>query len=137
MAEGLLNSLHILPNRKRTLPIIHDVSGIVKPGRSGKTTLLLALFGKLDKDLKVSKNISHLHMIRINFVILICNRNGFFKNKTGFGRITYNGHGMEEFVPLRGPLRYISQDDLHIGEMIVRETLSFSARVQGVGAWHG
>ncbi|KAK9141590.1 hypothetical protein Syun_010990 [Stephania yunnanensis] len=114
MAEGLLNSLHILPNRKRTLPILHDVSGIVKPGRmtlllgppgSGKTTLLLALAGKLDKDLKVS------------------------------GRITYNGHGMEEFVPQRASA-YISQHDLHIGEMTVRETLAFSARVQGVGAGH-
>lgn len=28
---------------------------------------------------------------------------------------------------------YISQHDLHIGEMTVRETLAFSARCQGVG----
>ncbi|XXG63718.1 hypothetical protein AAC387_Pa05g1841 [Persea americana] len=109
--EGFLNNLHILPNKKRTISILHDVSGIIKPCRmtlllgppsSGKTTLLLALAGKLGSDLKAS------------------------------GRVTYNGHAMDEFVPQRTSA-YISQHDLHIGEMTVRETLAFSARCQGVG----
>ncbi|XP_008445146.1 pleiotropic drug resistance protein 1-like [Cucumis melo] len=109
--EGLLNYLHILPSKKKSLSILHDVSGIIKPKRmtlllgppsSGKTTLLLALAGKLGKDLKFS------------------------------GKVSYNGHGMEEFVPQRTSA-YISQHDLHIGEMTVRETLAFSARCQGVG----
>ncbi|CAK9186775.1 unnamed protein product [Ilex paraguariensis] len=112
MVEGFLNSIHVLPSRKKPLPILHDVSGIIKPARmvlllgppsSGKTTLLLALAGKLGSDLKVS------------------------------GRVTYNGHGMEEFVPQRTSA-YISQHDLHLGELTVRETLAFSARCQGVGA---
>ncbi|KAL7122203.1 hypothetical protein ACP275_01G030300 [Erythranthe tilingii] len=110
--EGFLSYLRILPNRKKPLPILHDVSGIIKPGRmtlllgppsSGKTTLLLALAGKLDPELKIS------------------------------GRVTYNGHEMNEFVPQRTSA-YISQHDLHIGELTVRETLAFSARCQGVGA---
>ncbi|KAL1831046.1 hypothetical protein ACET3Z_000697 [Daucus carota] len=110
--EDTLNYLHLLPSRKKPLPILHDVSGIIKPGRmalllgppsSGKTTLLLALAGKLGSDLQVS------------------------------GRVTYNGAGMDEFVPQRTSA-YISQHDLHIGEMTVRETLAFSARCQGVGA---
>ncbi|XP_068648511.1 ABC transporter G family member 39-like isoform X2 [Aristolochia californica] len=109
--EGLLNNLHIRPSPKKPLSILNDVSGIIKPSRmtlllgppgSGKTTLLLALAGKLASELKVS------------------------------GRITYNGHGMKEFVPQRTSA-YISQHDLHIGEMTVRETLAFSARCQGVG----
>ncbi|KAI3875055.1 hypothetical protein MKW98_019628, partial [Papaver atlanticum] len=109
--EGCLSFLHILPNRKKPFSILNDVSGIIKPNRmtlllgppsSGKTTMLLALAGKLDKDLKVS------------------------------GRVSYNGHGMNEFVPQRTSA-YISQYDLHIGEMTVRETLAFSARCQGVG----
>ncbi|XWS16998.1 hypothetical protein CRYUN_Cryun33cG0029800 [Craigia yunnanensis] len=109
--EGFLSYLHILPSRKKPLPIFNDVSGIIKPRRmtlllgppsSGKTTLLLSLAGKLGKDLKFS------------------------------GRVTYNGHGMEEFVPQRTSA-YISQYDLHIREMTVRETLAFSARCQGVG----
>ncbi|KAI4376163.1 hypothetical protein MLD38_013953 [Melastoma candidum] len=48
------------------------------------------------------------------------------------GRVTYNGHGMKEFVPERTSA-YISQYDLHLGELTVRETLAFSARCQGVG----
>ncbi|XP_044495069.1 pleiotropic drug resistance protein 1-like isoform X1 [Mangifera indica] len=111
-AEGFLNYLHLLPSRKKHLRILQDVTGIIKPCRmtlllgpptSGKTTLLLALAGKLDPDLKLS------------------------------GNITYNGHEMNEFVPQRSAA-YISQHDLHIPEMTVRETLSFSARCQGVGS---
>ncbi|KAE8056422.1 hypothetical protein FH972_013197 [Carpinus fangiana] len=111
MLEGFLSYLHILSNRKKPLPILHDVCGIIKPRRmalllgppgSGKTTLLLALAGKLGKELKSS------------------------------GSVTYNGYGMEHFVPQRTSA-YISQYDVHIGEMTVRETLAFSARCQGVG----
>ncbi|KAL6591851.1 hypothetical protein ACP70R_049714 [Stipagrostis hirtigluma subsp. patula] len=110
--EEAATALRLRRSRKQAMPILHDVSGIIKPRRltlllgppgSGKTTLLLALAGKLDKDLKVS------------------------------GRVTYNGHGMEEFVPER-TAAYISQHDLHIGEMTVRETLAFAARCQGVGS---
>ncbi|KAL0704242.1 hypothetical protein Bca4012_070667 [Brassica carinata] len=32
-ADKLLNSLHLLPNRKKKFTILNDVSGIVKPGR--------------------------------------------------------------------------------------------------------
>ncbi|GFP99542.1 pleiotropic drug resistance protein 1 [Phtheirospermum japonicum] len=112
MIQGILNTLHILPSQKKPFTILKDVSGIIKPCRmtlllgppsSGKTSLLLALAGKLDPALKVS------------------------------GRVTYNGHGMDEFVPQR-TASYISQHDLHIGEMTVRETLAFSARCQGVGS---
>ncbi|RDX70994.1 Pleiotropic drug resistance protein 1, partial [Mucuna pruriens] len=111
LLEGFLNSLHLIPSRKKQFTVLHDVSGIIKPKRmtlllgppsSGKTTLLLALAGRLGKDLKFS------------------------------GRVSYNGYGMEEFVPQRTSA-YISQTDLHIGEMTVRETLAFSARCQGIG----
>lgn len=43
---------------------------------------------------------------------------------------------MNEFVPQRSSA-YISQHDVHTGEMTVRETLAFSARVQGVGTNYG
>ena len=52
------------------------------------------------------------------------------------GRVTYNGKGLEEFVPQRTSA-YVSQYDNHIGEMTVRETLAFSARCQGVGQNYG
>lgn len=109
--ESILGSIGLALTKKSVLKILHDVNGVIKPSRmtlllgppsSGKTTLLLALAGKLDSDLKVS------------------------------GKVTYNGHEMNEFVPQRTSA-YISQNDLHHGEMTVRETLDFSGRCQGVG----
>ncbi|CAH1422570.1 unnamed protein product [Lactuca virosa] len=110
--EGLLARFNLLPNSKKHITILDDVSGCIKSSRmtlllgppsSGKTTLLLALAGTLDKSLKSS------------------------------GKVTYNGHELHEFVPERTSA-YISQNDVHIGEMTVRETLAFSARCQGVGS---
>ncbi|XP_024969108.1 ABC transporter G family member 35-like isoform X3 [Cynara cardunculus var. scolymus] len=111
-AESLLGSLGISLAKKTKLTILKDASGIIKPSRmalllgppsSGKTTLLLAMAGKLDPNLKVE------------------------------GEITYNGHKLNEFVPRRTSA-YISQNDIHVGEMTVKETLDFSARCQGVGS---
>ncbi|PWA73279.1 pleiotropic drug resistance protein 1 [Artemisia annua] len=112
LVEVLLGLFHLLPNSKRHITILDDVSGVVKPKRmtlllgppsSGKTSLLLAMAGTLAKELKCS------------------------------GKVTYNGHELHEFVPERTSA-YISQNDVHIGEMTVRETLAFSARCQGVGS---
>lgn len=94
------------------ISILNDVSGIIKPSRltlllgppgCGKTTLLMALAGKLEQSLKVS------------------------------GEISYNGFKLDEFVPQKTSA-YISQYDLHVPEMTVRETIDFSARCQGVGS---
>lgn len=52
------------------------------------------------------------------------------------GEITYNGYGLNEFVPQKTSA-YISQNDVHVGEMTVKETLDFSARCQGVGTRYG
>jgi ABC-type multidrug transport system ATPase subunit len=52
------------------------------------------------------------------------------------GKITYNGHTHDEFVPEK-TAAYISQNDLHVGEMTVRETLDFSAQCQGIGTRYG
>ncbi|KAG5392294.1 hypothetical protein IGI04_022257 [Brassica rapa subsp. trilocularis] len=111
MGESLLGLVGIHLAKKAQLTILKDVSGIVKPSRmtlllgppsSGKTTLLLALAGKLDKSLDIS------------------------------GEVTYNGYRLNEFVPIKTSA-YISQNDLHVGIMTVKETLDFSARCQGVG----
>ena len=48
------------------------------------------------------------------------------------GDISYNGYRLDEFVPKKTAV-YISQYDLHIPEMTVRETLDFSSQCQGVG----
>ncbi|XP_047341338.1 ABC transporter G family member 34-like [Impatiens glandulifera] len=109
--ESILELVRLSPMKKRKIKILKHVSGILKPSRmtlllgppsAGKTTLLLALAGKLDKDLRAS------------------------------GKITYCGHELDEFIPQR-TCAYISQHDLHQGEMTVRETMDFSGRCLGVG----
>ncbi|KAK7858556.1 pleiotropic drug resistance protein 2 [Quercus suber] len=49
------------------------------------------------------------------------------------GKVSYCGHELSEFVPQR-TCSYISQHDLHHGEMTVREALDFSGRCLGFGA---
>uniref|UniRef100_V5NZ11 PDR protein 2 n=1 Tax=Tabernaemontana elegans TaxID=761068 RepID=V5NZ11_9GENT len=111
MTEVFLRQLRIFPGRRKKLSILKNINGILRPSRltlllgppsSGKTTLLLALAGRLDHGLKMS------------------------------GRVTYNGHEMNEFVPQRTSA-YVSQQDWHMAEMTVRETLDFSGRCQGPG----
>ncbi|CAD6230064.1 unnamed protein product [Miscanthus lutarioriparius] len=111
VAEGLLGRVGVKLGKRRTLHILKGVSGVVRPSRmtlllgppsSGKTTLLLALTGKLDPTLEVS------------------------------GEVTYNGYGLDEFVPQK-TAAYISQNDVHDGELTVKEILDFSSRCQGVG----
>ncbi|KAJ7951717.1 Pleiotropic drug resistance ABC transporter [Quillaja saponaria] len=48
-------------------------------------------------------------------------------------QVTYNGHRLDEFVP-RKTSAYISQNDVHLGGLTVKETLDYSARFQGVGS---
>lgn len=48
----------------------------------------------------------------------------------------YNGHELNEFVPQRTST-YVSQQDWHIAEMTVRETLDLAGRFQGIGFKHG
>ncbi|CAI0473731.1 unnamed protein product [Linum tenue] len=63
ISESLLSCLHILPNGKKRISILKDVSGIIRPSQitlllgppgSGKTTLLKALAEKLDHSLKIA-----------------------------------------------------------------------------------
>ncbi|KAL5852887.1 hypothetical protein ACOSQ3_008005 [Xanthoceras sorbifolium] len=93
------------------LRIIKDVSGIIKPGRM---TLLLGPpgCGKTTFLTALSGKLSH--SLKVS------------------GDISYNGYRLEEFVPQKTSA-YISQCDLHIPEITVRETLDFSACCQGIG----
>ncbi|KAL4190565.1 hypothetical protein AMTRI_Chr07g25310 [Amborella trichopoda] len=114
--KSILFGLVRLPGSKSeaTISVIKDVSGIIKPSR---LTLLLGPPG--------------------------CGKSTLLKALTGkldgslkeSGEITYNGYKLEEFVPEKTSA-YVSQYDLHIPEMTVRETLDFSARCQGIGSRH-
>ncbi|GJN25013.1 hypothetical protein PR202_gb12795 [Eleusine coracana subsp. coracana] len=101
--------------QKARICILNNVSGIIKPSR---LTLLLGPPG--------------------------CGKSTLLKALAGkldanlmvTGEIEYNGVKLDEFVPEK-TAAYISQYDIHVPEMTVRETLDFSARFQGVGTKAG
>ncbi|CAN6169704.1 unnamed protein product [Urochloa humidicola] len=111
IAEGALGLCGIQPGRQATLTILKDVSGAIRPSRM---TLLLGppSSGKTTLLLTLAGKLDPS---------LRCS-----------GDVTYNGFALNEFVPQK-TAAYISQTDVHVGEMTVKETLDFSARCQGVG----
>ncbi|KAL6998106.1 Pleiotropic drug resistance protein 2 [Sarracenia purpurea var. burkii] len=109
--ESVLGLVRLAPSKKRKIQILKDVSGIVKPSRM---TLLLGPPG-------AGKT-----------TLLLALAGKLDRDVRASGKITYCGHELTEFVPQR-TCAYISQLDLHYGEMTVRETLDFSGRCLGVG----
>ncbi|KAJ0972688.1 hypothetical protein J5N97_020647 [Dioscorea zingiberensis] len=109
--EGITGLVKLSPSKKRVNKILKGVSGILRPSRM---TLLLGppSSGKTTLLLSLAGKLD--------------------KKLRRSGKITYCGHELSEFVPQR-TCAYISQYDLHNGEMTVRETLDFSARCLGVG----
>uniref|UniRef100_A0A0E0HJ07 ABC transporter domain-containing protein n=1 Tax=Oryza nivara TaxID=4536 RepID=A0A0E0HJ07_ORYNI len=110
LKNGLVKLLGLETERAK-INVLEDVSGIIKPCR---LTLLLGPPG--------------------------CGKSTLLRALSGkldkslkvTGDISYNGYQLDEFVPEK-TAAYISQYDLHIPEMTVRETLDFSSRCQGVG----
>ncbi|KAK2649788.1 hypothetical protein Ddye_017277 [Dipteronia dyeriana] len=94
------------------IQILKDVSGIIKPSR---LTLLLGPPGCGKTTLLQALAGKLNQSLKVT------------------GEITYNGYKFNEFAPQKTSA-YISQQDLHISEMTVRETLDFSARCQGTGS---
>ncbi|TVU01609.1 hypothetical protein EJB05_52935, partial [Eragrostis curvula] len=109
--EGLANALHITPSKKQKISILHNVSGIIKPHRM---TLLLGPPGSGKTSLLLALAGTLPSSLKVT------------------GNITYNGHTMDEFEARRSAA-YVSQHDLHMGELTVRETVKFSAKCQGIG----
>uniref|UniRef100_A0A803P5A5 ABC transporter domain-containing protein n=1 Tax=Cannabis sativa TaxID=3483 RepID=A0A803P5A5_CANSA len=109
--ESILGSIGLFPSKKTKIQILKNVSGIVKPS---KMTLLLGPPGSGKTTLLLALAGKLDLDLRVS------------------GKVTYCGHEMNEFIPQR-TCAYISQHDLHYGEMTVRETLDFSGRCLGVG----
>lgn len=110
--ESVLGLIKLAPSKKRNIQILKDVSGIVRPSRM---TLLLGPPGAGKTTLLLALAGKLDDDLKVS------------------GKITYCGHELNEFVPKR-TCAYISQHDLHYGEMTVRETLDFSGRCLGVGS---
>lgn len=104
------------------------MSLLLGPPGSGKTTLLKAFAGRLDNDIKVCLPQFHSFYIFTHLIIK-------WGHKQVTGKVTYCGHEFSEFVPQK-TCAYISQHELHYGQMTVRETLDFSGRCMGAGTRH-
>ncbi|KAL7162523.1 hypothetical protein ACSBR2_042921 [Camellia fascicularis] len=111
MAESALSCVGIQLAKATKLTILKDASGMIKPSRM---TLLLGppSSGKTTLLLALAAKLDPSLKVK--------------------GEVTYNGHKLKEFIPQKTSA-YISQNDVHVGEMTVKETLDFSARCQGVG----
>ncbi|KAM7496878.1 hypothetical protein LguiA_021292 [Lonicera macranthoides] len=109
--EAALGMIRLSPSKKRVVNILQDVSGIIRPSRM---TLLLGPPASGKTTFLQALSGKPDDNLRVN------------------GKITYCGHEFKEFVPQR-TCAYISQSDLHYGEMTVRETMDFSGRCLGVG----
>ncbi|CAL5352643.1 unnamed protein product [Camellia sinensis] len=109
--EGIIAMVGLSRSKKRVIKILHDVNGIIKPSRM---TLLLGPPGSGKTTLLKALAGKSDDNLKIS------------------GKVTYCGREFKEFVPQRTSA-YISQHDLHYGEMTVRETLDFSGRCLGVG----
>uniref|UniRef100_A0A7N2L6W5 ABC-2 type transporter transmembrane domain-containing protein n=1 Tax=Quercus lobata TaxID=97700 RepID=A0A7N2L6W5_QUELO len=110
--KSVLSVFTKLPGSKSSqtkISIINDVSGIIKPGRPEDNYYVQRIATP------VAWSCQHVQIT---------------------GEISYNGYKLEEFVPQKTS-SYISQNDLHIHEMTVREIMDFSARCQGVGSRAG
>ncbi|KAI6681764.1 hypothetical protein NL676_035645 [Syzygium grande] len=110
--EDVGHFLHLLPSHKRRFSVLRNVSGIIRPGRM---TLLMGPPGSGKTTLL--KALTGKLDPELNFS----------------GEVTYNGHKMHEFMPER-TAAYVSQYDIHIPQLTVRETLAFSAKCQGLGS---
>lgn len=109
--ESVAGFLHLSPTRKQVVTILDNVSGLIKPGRM---TLLLGPPGSGKTTLLLA---------------LAAKLDPDLKVK---GKVMFNGHTFDEFVVPK-TAAYVSQHDLHVGELTVRETFQFSSKVQGVG----
>ncbi|CAN4119473.1 unnamed protein product [Withania somnifera] len=109
--EAVLGLINLSPSKKRVVKILEDVSGIIRPSRM---TLLLGPPGSGKTTLLKALAGKSEDDLRVK------------------GKITYCGHEFHEFI-LQRTSAYISQHDLHQGEMTVRETLDFAGRCLGVG----
>ncbi|KAK8711422.1 hypothetical protein V6N13_146704 [Hibiscus sabdariffa] len=106
-----LTKLSTCKSQTYKIKILKDISGIIKPSRM---TLLLGPPGCGKTTLLQALSGKLNPSLKVT------------------GEISYNGYKFTEFVP-QNTSAYISQYDLHISEMTVRETLDFSARCQGIG----
>ena len=131
--------------------LVDHVSGILRPARytlllgtpgSGKTLLMRALTGQLksEQNLKAccAGHVLHITTAEGHSPALLGTLPASTSPsvlivpdpQTTAEELTLNGRTFDQFV-LERSMAYVSQRDVHIAELTVRETLDFSARCHG------
>ncbi|KAI8027247.1 Pleiotropic drug resistance protein 3 [Camellia lanceoleosa] len=127
-----------LPTFERLRSSLFDENDGSNVDAQGKRVVDVTKLGALERNKFIDKLIKHIE----NDNLRLLHKLGKRIDKCDLfvciqdivaGEVSYNGYKLEEFIPLKTSA-YISQNDLHIPEMTVRETLDFSVRCQGVGS---
>lgn len=108
-----MSKYQVLPGRGSVeeVTILEDASGILRPGRF---TLLLGPPSSGKSTWMRATIGQHPHGVHTS------------------GELSFNGETLDRFVPQRAA-SYVHQHDEHYGELTVRETVDFAARVQSSG----
>ncbi|TVU13511.1 hypothetical protein EJB05_40571, partial [Eragrostis curvula] len=146
-ASAFTSTLGLNYNEKARIQLLKGVNGIIRPGRKADPS---ARASRVWQDYPFACTCRETHQkprgmhkklrnYRVNgFAIYVAREKmvaAFYDSAEVTGDIEYNGLKLNEFVAQK-TAAYVSQTDLHVPEMTVRETLNFSARFQGVG-WRG
>ncbi|GKC34112.1 ABC transporter G family member 35-like protein, partial [Tanacetum coccineum] len=115
--------------------LIGDVPGLAKKIQSFFMQEVISETHNVLKtiDLKARLKESRNREPSYGFVLLLAMAGRLDPSLRVSGEVTYNGHALNEFEPWRTSA-YISQNDIHVGEMTVKETLDLLAGCQGVGS---
>ncbi|KAL5976775.1 transcription factor [Asimina triloba] len=142
IAESALAMLGIRLTKRTTLTILKDASGVIKPSRYVVHGSLLNMthVGPMSSSYDPDDAFVRSSILREDNPFAGTCRKARHKLEVFTwkvqGEVTYNGYRLSEFVPQK-TAAYVSQNDVHIRQMTVKETLDFSARCQGVGSRYG
>ncbi|KAK7293629.1 hypothetical protein RJT34_16500 [Clitoria ternatea] len=128
LVERFLNNFHIVPSPKKPLHILQNISGIIKPRRMtlllgppgcGKTTLLLALAGRLGKDLKATALQGKQTSVVIDYILKILGLEVCADIMVGDAMIRGISGGQKKRLTtgemLVGPIRVFFMDEISTG----------------------